>query len=226
MLTFFVALALAWAVLAKFDFFYGVWHDYGGLKEGIESYGPKNRFKPGFAETTRQQRVDIFHEINVAVHRSGQGLEEITYLTPTSQGQQKLLREPEVVHLNDVAKLLDLMIVVVGGVLIAWSGATVYFYKTQGRLPKIKHQLVGLGALLLFLFLVLVMFGAENIFNTLHIWVFPKDHQWFFYYQESLMSTMMLAPLLFAWIGAAWLVLSIAIYILIYYLMEKGAQLI
>lgn len=221
-LAFMVAMTLSWVVMMKFDFFYGVWHDHGGIQEGIEIYGPKNRYKNGFAQTTRQQRVDLFHQINKAVHSGGDGLEEITYQSPSSNGEQKLLRKPEVVHLTDVANLIDLMIWVMAVVLFVCPAMAIYFYKKQGCLPKIKFQLVGIGGLLALLGLLLIVFGAENVFNTLHVWVFPKEHQWFFYYQESLMSTMMLAPLLFAWIGAAWVVISIVMYVLLSFLVSKG----
>lgn len=59
---------------------------------------------------------------------------------------------------------------------------------------------------------VLLIVGPEKVFNQLHIWVFPDDHQWFFYYQDSLMSTMMFAPHLFGWIGLAWTILIVFIF--------------
>ncbi|MFN2223885.1 MAG: DUF1461 domain-containing protein, partial [Candidatus Promineifilaceae bacterium] len=44
-------------------------------------------------------------------------------------------------------------------------------------------------------------------------WICPPGHQWFFYYQDSLMTTMMKAPVLFAGIAAEWLVLTIAVFV-------------
>jgi hypothetical protein len=41
--------------------------------------------------------------------------------------------------------------------------------------------------------------------------VFPEGHQWFFYYQDSLMSTLMKAPYLFGYIALALLVLTLAL---------------
>jgi len=108
---------------------YSTWHDVGGIGEGIDKFGPKNRYKVGFGDTTKAQRAALFEQINIAVHRSG-----------------------------------DLVIV--------------------------------------------FSIGPENVFNQLHIWVFPKENEWFFYYQDSLMSTLMLAPTLFGWIASALVVLA------------------
>ena len=65
-----------------------------------------------------------------------------------------------------------------------------------------KQQGLLLGGLLAAVGLVLLIAGPTAVFYQLHIWIFPDDHQWFFYYQESLMSTMMKAPDLFGGIGA------------------------
>ena len=39
------------------------------------------------------------------------------------------------------------------------------------------------------------------MFYQFHIWLFPADHEWFFYWQDSLMSTLMKAPVLFGGIA-------------------------
>lgn len=212
---FLFSLSVAWGLMANYDFFYGVWHDVGGIKEGIKKYGPANRYKPGFADTTRQQRLELFHKITVAIHRSGDGLREIYYQSPTSSGKQQLLREPEVIHLQDVANLLNLLLWPVLFVSLLWPFMGYSYYRKSKTLPEISGQLYGLCALLVLVGLILVVFGPETVFNTLHIWIFPSDHPWFFYYQDSLMSTMMLAPVLFAWIAAAWVALAIVIFILL-----------
>jgi uncharacterized membrane protein len=54
--------------------------------------------------------------------------------------------------------------------------------------------------------------GARQVFYWLHELVFPPDHPWFFYYQDSLMSTMMKAPYLFGAIAVVLLLLGLAIY--------------
>ena len=214
-ITLLLAFSLAWLVLMKMDFLYGIWHDHGGIKEGIEKYGPQNRFKRGFADTTRAHRLELFSEINTAVHRGGEGLEQIYYTSPVNAEPQTLLRVPEVVHLEDVAHLIDLLKplpLIALFCWLLWWGASIYW---SWPTPSLRGQLAVLIALLLLAALILAAIGPEQVFNTLHIWVFPKEHQWFFYYQESLMSTMMLAPVLFGWIAASLVLVALAFYLLL-----------
>ena len=63
------------------------------------------------------------------------------------------------------------------------------------------------------------VFGFTDIFYYLHTLVFPENHQWFFYYQESLMSSLMKAPDLFAGIGLSLVVIALIIYVIIYRLL-------
>lgn len=221
LLTYILVLSVAWFGLAQVDFLYGFWHDNVGIKEGIEQYGPQNRYRPGFAETTREQRVELFAAINDAVHSRGRGLEQITYQTPTSGGEQTLLRTPEIVHLKDVAVLLDKLFFLVVAVFIGWPLATFFLYKHPAGLPTMKNQLLGIVIFIALVLVTLFIFGAENVFNQLHIWIFPGEHQWFFYYQDSLMSTMMLAPRLFGWIAVVLAALSLLLFIVVQFLLAK-----
>ena len=54
----------------------------------------------------------------------------------------------------------------------------------------------------------------------MHEMVFPDDHQWFFYYQDSLMTTLMKAPDIFFAIGAVWAILASVIYLLLSLLLQ------
>lgn len=208
-----LALSITWVLLAQAQFFYGVWHDIGGIKEGIAAYGPKNKYKEGFADTTRSQRIALFAEINQAIHHHGNGLSTIHYQTPTSNGDQYLLREPEVIHLRDVANLIDIMRWVVLLNAIVWLVLVVVTFKARKSYFGLKKQLPPMAFTLAVMVGILCLFGPEAVFNQLHIWVFPDDHAWFFYYQESLMSTMMLAPVLFGWIAATWLILAVMFFL-------------
>jgi len=62
-------------------------------------------------------------------------------------------------------------------------------------------------------------FGFTDVFYYLHTLVFPDNHQWFFYYQESLMSSLMKAPDLFAGIAISLSVTAAIIYRIIYRLL-------
>jgi hypothetical protein len=50
------------------------------------------------------------------------------------------------------------------------------------------------------------------VFYALHDWIFPPDRPWFFYYQDSLLTTMMKAPDLFGAIAAEILAVALLLY--------------
>jgi len=227
LLSFLVALLIAWIVLAQQNFLYGVWHDHAGIGRAIEHFAPKNKFKPGFADTSRDQRVSLFAEINHAVHNQGEGLAQIAFDTP-GHGSQTLLREPEVVHLQDVANLISFLKYGSLIMLLIWGGLTWYLLK-KNAVPSLKMQFIGTAVLLTVATLCILLIGPVTVFNTLHIWIFPHENQWFFYYQESLMSTMMWAPYLFGWIAIALVVYAKVFFLfmqwVLYYLSGRRAAL-
>ncbi|WP_370979074.1 DUF1461 domain-containing protein [Agaribacterium sp. ZY112] len=221
-----LAFSVSWVALAKVDFLYPLWHDHTGIASGIERFAPQNRYKQGFAETSAEQRYQLFAEINRSVHQHGEGLTEISYETATSHGKQALLRDAEVVHLEDVAKLIDRLTWLVLINVVVLSLMVWLFIKRSLPLPSIKQCLLGNAFVFTALALALIFIGPTQLFYLFHIWVFPKEHQWFFYYQDSLMSTMMLAPVLFGWIAAAWVFLSCLLlpcFILLLRLLTKKA---
>lgn len=209
-----VAFGLAWLVLAKLNFSYGVWHDYGGIGEAIDKYGPQNRYKQGFHLTSRDQRIELFHQINRAINNGGEGLRQITYKLPDSK-PQSLLREPEVVHLQDVANLVDVGRNFGLVVLFIWLMAWLYFYWIKKPPPSLALQFLSIAAIIFVVGLIVLIIGPVEVFYQLHIWAFPDGHEWFFYYQDSLMSTMMHAPALFGFIAVEWLLLALMFFIAI-----------
>lgn len=207
-----VAFAVSWLLLAQLNFSYGIWHDYAGIGATIDEYGVSNQYRDGFHLTSRDQRVELFAGINQAIHSGGEGLKELSYSVP-GHSPQTLLREPEVVHLQDVANLIDQGMVVATVALIVWLGLLVYYIKTQKKIPSIKVQLISTLLFMLLVAIVVVLIGPVKVFYALHELLFPDGHQWFFYYQESLMSTMMKAPDLFGWIAVEWALLAILCFI-------------
>ncbi|PCI44447.1 MAG: hypothetical protein COB51_10150 [Moraxellaceae bacterium] len=112
-----------------------------------------------------------------------------------------LLREPEVVHLQDVARLVGLIKPVGGGSLLIGLCCLAGLYFRKSTFPPIKVLFVYGGGFFMLLALIGMIWGPTALFYQLHRWVFPDGHQWFFYYQESLMSTMMMAPDMFGYIA-------------------------
>ena len=194
------ALATGWMLHKPADYGYSFWYDQMDIRGHIDKYGPKNRYIRGFDDLSREQHLELFGGIVDAVHNQGRGLAELEFTD--SRGRTKpLLREPEIVHLQDVANLIDVLSV--AGAVSLLIAAIGTFMLIRRRIPiQWKQQGLLLGGLLGAVALVLLIAGPKAVFYQLHVWIFPDDHQWFFYYQESLMSTMMKAPDLFGGIGA------------------------
>jgi hypothetical protein len=207
-----VALALSWLLLAQFDFSYGFWHDHAGISSAIERYAPNNRYRQGFHLTTREQRVELFAGINRAIHEHGEGLSALSYEVPGFP-EQTLLREPEIVHLTDVANLIDACRVIVLVIGLIWLGLWIYYWASRRSPPVLRLQLLGTLGFAGLLTLVVLLLGPVKVFYDLHILLFPKDHQWFFFYEESLMSTLMWAPNLFGWIAVEWALLALIFFV-------------
>jgi hypothetical protein len=207
-----VSLAVSWVLLALVNFSYGFWHDHAGIGAAIDEYGESNLYRKGFHLTTREQRIDLFAGINRAIHSGGKGLTELTYIVP-GHAPQTLLREPEVVHLQDVANLIDCSTYAAVIALSIWFGLLVYYIHSGRPVPSIKLQLAGTLLFMAVVAVVVFVVGPVKVFYALHVLLFPDGHQWFFYYQDSLMSTMMKAPNLFGWIAVEWVLLAVACFV-------------
>jgi hypothetical protein len=202
------AFALAWVTLRPVDFGYPVSYDVLAIDEHIARYGPRNRFKYGFARTSDAERLRIFGEIVDAIHAGGRGLENIRYTDPRGRSA-RVLRQPEIVHLRSVGRLIDRLATVsrvMFGVLVLTLGAM-----RALRLPPPRPtRVAGWTAVALLVGAASTFaYGPEEVFNTLHTWIFPAGEQWYFYYEESLMTTLMKAPDLFGALAVLLLVVGL-----------------
>jgi len=221
-LTLILALYLSWMVLTKADFLYGVWYDHAGIGEHIERYAPQNRFRHGFEHTGADTRKALFSGIVDAIHQQGNGLDQLSYTLPDNpQSQIPLLHRAEIIHLTDVALLIEFMKKLGWALLLIWAALTTYLLMTRQAFPSAKNTMLNLAAGLGLLLATLFIYGPKDVFYQLHIWVFPADHPWFFYYQDSLMSTMMKAPDLFAYIAASLLALGLLFFAILFSLFSR-----
>lgn len=206
------ALWLSWRCLALVDFLYPAF--YGPLEIGqhIDRFGPQNRYRSGFETTSRGERVRLFGAIVDAIHESGRGLESLEYRDAEGRAIDRLLREPEILHLQDVARLID-RIAPVGWLAAAWTAVHMLLIRALAwPVPRLRRLLAAsLGAAAAAAVLVLAS-GPKSVFYWLHDLVFPPENPWFFYYQDSLMSTMMKAPDLFGAIAVVLLLLGLLLY--------------
>lgn len=206
-------LTLGWELLAWQNFGYPLLHRWLSIGVTIDEYGPKNPVRPGFQQTDLQERSRLFAGIVRAIHHQGEGLTGLVYRNPQGEALGKLLTPAEVLHLQDVARTVDLLrpagwvactLLLIGSLAICrWRLA-----------PPWRVWLPSLAGLALLSAGLLWGVGAEPLFYQLHHWWFPAGHQWFFYYEESLMSMMMKAPDLFGAIAAIWLALAVTLLLL------------
>lgn len=206
------ALWIAWRCLAPVDFLYPVFYDWLEIDTHIEEFGPQNRYKRGFEATSRDERMRLFSAIVTAIEDSGRGLESLQYRDPAGQPVDRLLRAPEVGHLQDVARLVD-RARVAGWVAVGWCALHLLLIRMLGwRVPPFGRLMGASVAVTAAGIALVLVIGPKRVSSALHEWVFPPDHPWFFYYQDSLMSTMMKAPDLFGAIALALLALALAFY--------------
>ena len=215
-LTFFVALWLSWHLLAKFDFGYPFFYQYTHIKQTIDTYAPQNRYKHGFETTSDTERKTLFHQIAQAIQLPpDQALKQLKTIRYTNQGQATpLLRPPEMLHLIDVSYLIQRLNAIGQSIALIWIGLTSWLLLRKRCFPNCKQASLILLAGLGILGILLIFVGPTEVFYQLHRWIFPPGHPWFFYYQDSLMTTLMAAPTLFGWIAGLLLLVTLSLFYL------------
>jgi hypothetical protein len=206
------ALLAGWQLLVSVDFLYPVWYEVIGIDRTIAEYAPKNHYREHFELTTREERRRLFAAIVAAIHDGGRGLETLTYHDDQGKTVDPLLRAPEIIHLRDVARLVDWLYRLGLGAALVWMLALAALWRLRLPPPPPGRYFAGLGLLAVVLTLVIIASGAEKVFYAAHTLIFPAGHPWFFYYEESLMTMLMKAPDLFAAIAAEWLLLTALCY--------------
>ncbi|WP_221798569.1 DUF1461 domain-containing protein [Oceanobacter mangrovi] len=193
------SVSLSWFGMGKVHYGFSYWYDFYGIEAHIDKYGPQNRYIRGLESVSPIEHIRLFNEISDAVHNHGEGLKSISF--ERWGHQTRLLRKPEVQHLQDVADLIDVLRIaaIISGLICVVGSAALLGLKTR---PSWAIQ----GGLLLFLIAgitaAVLITGPLKVFYFLHEHIFPPDHAWFFYYQDSLMATLMKAPDLFGGIAA------------------------
>lgn len=203
------ALYLSWRTLAAADFLYPLLYEPAGIGVHIDEFAPKNRYKRDFGETTRAEREALFAAIGRAIRQHGRGLETLTYHDAQGRELGVLLRSPEIIHLQDVSRLVHRLETagLLALALIAFH--LVFLRRRRLQLPGAGRLLTLVATAVLATVGLVLAIGPKKVFYAFHETVFPADHEWFFFYQDSLMSTMMKAPFLFGYIAAALVALAL-----------------
>ena len=211
-------LLIAWHSLTFVDFGYSKAYQWLSIQEHIQRFAPTNKYRKHFETTTKEEHLQLFSDIVDSIQQSGEGLKQIRY-----QYKNKtipLLHRAEVIHLEDVAILIDTLYPI--GILMVLISILLILLIHQLKLPppSLLQATSGLGTLLIIGAATLIFVGPKDVFYWLHTQIFPEGHQWFFYYQESLMTTLMKAPDLFGLMAA-----FIGIWTLILYGVLLGGSL-
>ena len=201
---------IAWQALKTADYLYPVWYEALDIDQTIAHYGPQNRHgKLLFETTTKLERVRLFASLADAVHNQGRGLEDLVYHDSNKRPIATLLTIAEIVHLQDVARLFGWLRMFGSLVIGALIALLAWLRWRRHALPQLRKLLLGTVSGIAFIGAVIVAWGPTTVFYQLHDWIFPSGHQWFFYYEDSLMSMMMKAPDLFGPIALTWALLSL-----------------
>lgn len=214
-----VSIFLAWQLLSSVNFAYGLIYDWADIDATITQYGPQNRYKRGLETTSREERERIFADIVTAINDDGRGLAQIRYRGRDGRDLGEFLRPPEVLHLQDVANLLATLRWWSYGALAGLGVGLGLAMWQRWRRPSAARTLLGVVVTALALGLGAVMYGPTELFYQWHNLVFPEGHEWFFYYQDSLMTTLMRAPVIFGYIAVLLVVCALVGFALLWWVM-------
>ncbi|NTS76100.1 DUF1461 domain-containing protein [Catenovulum sp. SM1970] len=214
------AFLAGWKITAAFEFAYPLWYQVMDIEQAIAKFAPQNIYKQDFALTDPQQHILLFKQIADSIELPladvKSALASIEYTNREHTVIDTLLHNSEIQHLYDVAVLLNTINTFCFGVIILTASLLFGMYQFSQNTKtsiniKITDVYLSMLALLSVGLIIIAVIGFRPVFYQLHKWVFPENSQWFFYYQESLMTTLMQAPYLFAYIGGLLLFVILAI---------------
>ena len=200
-----LCLMVVWIALSQQSFFYKQWYQLLDIDKTIVEYAPLNRFgRENFAETNAEEHERLFAVITQAIHQQGNGLAAIQY--SLSDGKKEIfLTKDEVIHLQDVANLITVATVGMKIIAVVFIFSSLLIRYKEIAISPLGQQGIYAGGVMVLLLLLSFLVGIKDIFYWLHTMIFPDNHQWFFYYEDSLMSTLMQAPNIFLPIGVVWI---------------------
>jgi hypothetical protein len=192
-------LYVSWQVLSQANFLYDQIYDHNNLDAHVNEFAPQNRNgRESFALTGKAERVRVFSEIAREINTGGGSLGQITY-TPSGAAQATtFLVEAERGHLEDVANLVSSLKPIgaaIASLLITFYAFCWYYkisrYQYFWRPSGIFASLAQVAVLAALCAAITFGLGPQQTFYLLHEWAFSGKAQWFFHFQDSLMTTLM-----------------------------------
>ena len=194
-----MCLVFSWHILSKTNFFFNILYDVHQVESHINEFAPQNRQnRIDFELTSKDERVRIIGEILLAVNAKGVGLEGIQYFNRNGVAVNLFLTQAEVAHLEDVSDLVQLMNSV--ALILVLILIFIFFLasKYKKTSPNLLMLVCGMISFIVVTTGIIIFIGPLVVFNKLHEWIFAEKSQWQFYYQDSLMTSLLKAPETFA----------------------------
>jgi len=192
-------LYMSWQILSQANFLYDQIYDHNDLENHINEFAALNRNgKESFALTDKAERVQIFNDIAQEINTGGEGLAAISFVGIGETTSVPFLIGEERDHLQDVANLvtsLKPLGAILASALIAFYGFCWYYkvsrYQYFWRPSGIVISLLQIAAVAALCVAITFALGPQQTFYLLHEWAFSDKAQWFFYFEDSLMTTLM-----------------------------------
>ncbi len=221
-------LYVSWQVLSQANFLYDQIYEHNNLEAHVNEFAPLNRNdKESFALTSKTERVRVFNDIAREINTGGGGLGSITYTPEGADAATPFLVEAERDHLQDVANLVSSLKpigAVIASLLIAFYGFCWYYkvsrYQYFWRPSGIFVSLFQIAAVAALCVAITFALGPQQTFYLLHEWAFSDKAQWYFYFEDSLMTTLM-PEIVFANIAALLGILTVLTWLVANFVLRR-----
>jgi hypothetical protein len=219
---FFICLVLSWHFLSKANFFFDTLYDMHQIESHIAEFAPQNRQnRINFELTSKNERIRIVGKILRTVNSKGVGLETIKYFNTDGVPVNLFLTLAEVEHLKDVSVLVHLMNSIAFILIIIFIIIFSLAWRYKTTTPSLLMLTCSMVGFVIITTGCIIFIGPQIVFNELHEWVFADKSEWHFYYQDSLMTTLLKAPDTFATMAILMTAIALIFWLLIFCLTKK-----
>ena len=192
------------------------------IESHIAEFAPQNRQnRINFELTSKNERIRIVGKILRTVNSKGVGLETIKYFNTDGVPVNLFLTLAEVEHLKDVSVLVHLMNSIAFILMIIFIIIFSLAWRYKTTTPSLLMLTCNMVGFVIIATGCIIFIGPQIVFNELHEWVFADKSEWHFYYQDSLMTTLLKAPDTFATIAILMTAIALIFWLLIFCLTKK-----
>ena len=192
------------------------------IESHIAEFAPQNRQnRINFELTSKNERIRIVGKILRTVNSKGVGLETIKYFNTDGVPVNLFLTLAEVDHLEDVSVLVHFMNSIAFILIIIFIIIFSLAWRYKTTTPSLLMLTCNMVGFVIIATGCIIFIGPQIVFNELHEWVFADKSEWHFYYQDSLMTTLLKAPDTFATMAILMTAIALIFWLLIFCLTKK-----